>query len=117
MVTPDSTFGDVINLASHARTHRVWVVDQNHKPIGVVSLVYLVTLILLTVDRFPLRMFVELSLSFTSHDVLYVDKCINVNKYFQPIYDSNTTLTYLSSVNLLASASASSGVKLTSRWP
>lgn len=38
MVTPESTFGDVINLVNHARTHRVWVVDTTHKPIGVISL-------------------------------------------------------------------------------
>lgn len=38
MVTPEGTFGDVINLVTHAKTHRVWVVDANHKPIGVISL-------------------------------------------------------------------------------
>jgi len=38
VVTPESTFGDVINLVNHARTHRVWVVDATHKPIGVISL-------------------------------------------------------------------------------
>jgi len=38
MVTLDSTFGDVINLIARTRVHRVWVVDANHKPIGVISL-------------------------------------------------------------------------------
>jgi len=38
MVMPESTFADVIALISHAKTHRVWVVDAQHKPVGVISL-------------------------------------------------------------------------------
>jgi predicted transcriptional regulator len=40
MITLDSTFGDVIGLVARTRVHRVWVVDANHRPIGVVSLFF-----------------------------------------------------------------------------
>lgn len=38
VVSLESTFGDVITLAAQTRVHRVWVVDGNRKPIGVISL-------------------------------------------------------------------------------
>jgi CBS domain-containing protein len=38
MITLDSTFADVIRLVAHTRVHRVWIVDADHRPIGVIAL-------------------------------------------------------------------------------
>jgi len=36
--TPDSTLGSVISLLANSNVHRVWVVDENQKPISVISI-------------------------------------------------------------------------------
>ena len=66
MITLDNTFGDVIGLVARTRVHRVWVVDADHRPIGVVSFffIYFCFLILLFFCSFALLSFVLLLLSF-----------------------------------------------------